>query len=248
MGASVHASQLPAAECARLPAPRRPTRAEPEEPRRAAGTPRHAPHLSRAARTTGNRRGARERCSLTLQEGPMQEDDVTPGNPAPHSHTQGKAGSDLHTHALRSHAHIRAYGTWLLAPALARTRSCSCVVGQWRPNLGKGRCRRCCLAFRPKMPRAQGSSRIPRACRRPSVPIVRRRAVKVLQPSSLVLMRCSSAPRGRRSVRRAQPRAQRRVQQLLARHHAGGAAALVHHRQVAQAERAEQIIRPQHAE
>jgi hypothetical protein len=31
----------------------------PKEPRRAAGTPRRAPHLSRAARTTRNRRGAR---------------------------------------------------------------------------------------------------------------------------------------------------------------------------------------------
>jgi hypothetical protein len=35
----------------------------PKEPRRAAGTPRHAPHLSRAARITRNRRGARERCA-----------------------------------------------------------------------------------------------------------------------------------------------------------------------------------------
>ena len=64
VGASVHATQLARSECARLPAPRRPTRAEPEEPRRAAGTPRRAPHLSRAARTTGNRRGARERSVL----------------------------------------------------------------------------------------------------------------------------------------------------------------------------------------
>ena len=126
MGASVHATQLPALSVracpprAVRPAPSLKSHAEPQ----AHPDARRTFHEPRGPPETDEER-ARGPCSLTLMEGPMQEDDVTPGNPAPHSHTQGKAGSDLHTHALRSHAHMRAYGTWLLAPALARTLSCS---------------------------------------------------------------------------------------------------------------------------